>query len=109
VNVRRTARTFLVTAAAASLLLIASRQAMTQENSVQASESANAYGYYSADGSYYVPNVYPRWTIHYGPFWCTSGYSYYRPLQPNDWGYGPHGPRHNLNASQKSPSGMTWW
>ncbi|HEX4070059.1 MAG TPA: hypothetical protein VHX68_02785, partial [Planctomycetaceae bacterium] len=71
-------------------------------------EMAKASDYYPGVNYYAYPG-YPRWTIQYGPFHSTPGYSYYRPLQPGDWGCGPCGPRHNLNSSQKSPSGMTWW
>jgi hypothetical protein len=107
VNVRRTATTFLATALAASLPLLAPSLALTQDSTPQ--DAGNAPGSYAAENYAYAPYGYPRWTINYGPFRCTRGYSYYRPLQPNDWGYGPHGPHNNLNASQKSPSGMTWW
>jgi hypothetical protein len=82
--------------------------AMTQDNSPQAAESGYANGYYPGVNYYAYPG-YPRWTIQYGPIHSTPGWSYYRPLQPGDWGCGPYGPRHNLNSSQKSPSGMTWW
>ncbi len=108
-NVRRTARTLLVTAMTASVPFLLPGQAMTQDNNPQNSESGSSYGYYSAEDYSYAHSWYPRWTIQYGPIHSTPGWSYYRPLQPNDWGYGPCGPRHNLNASQKSPSGMTWW
>jgi hypothetical protein len=108
VNVRRMARAFFVMAATGSLPLFSPSPARTQDNSPPAAEPGYANGYYPGV-TYYAYPGYPRWTIQYGPFHSTPGWSYYRPLQPDDWGYGPHGPRHNLNSSQKSPSGMTWW
>jgi hypothetical protein len=107
-NVRRTTRTFLAAAMAASVPFLAPGQALTQDN-LQNAAPGNSYAANAPESYYLAQPTYPRWTIHYGPFWSTPGYSYYRPLQPDDWGCGPYGPRHNLNASQKSPSGMTWW
>jgi hypothetical protein len=108
VNVRRTARALLVTVVTGSAPLVVPSVAMTQDNSPQAADSGSPNGYYAPE-NYYAHSGYPRWTIQYGPFHSTPGWSYYRPLQPGDWGCGPCGPRHNLNSSQKSPSGMTWW
>jgi hypothetical protein len=107
-KVRRTTQTLLVLAMTVGAAFVAPGQAMTQDN-LQNPIPENPNGSYAPESYSYAPAGYPRWTIHYGPFWSTPGYSYYRPLQPSDWGCGPYGPRHNLNASQKSPSGMTWW
>jgi hypothetical protein len=98
-----------MTAVTGGIPLVVPSVALTQDNSPQAAEQGYANSYYAPGVNYYSYPGYPRWTIQYGPIHSTPGYSYYRPLQPNDWGYGPHGPRHNLNSSQKSPSGMTWW
>ncbi len=106
-NVRRIARTLFVMAAAGSISCFAPSLAKTQDYSPPTQPWAHSQVYY-APGAY-SNYGYPRFTVNYGPFRSTPGYSFYRPLQPDDWGYGPCGPRHNLNASQKSPSGMTWW
>jgi hypothetical protein len=110
-NVPRTIKAALVLAIAAGVPLFAPAPAMTQDNSPgpQNSGSGSYYGSYAPADSAYGYAGYPRWTFQYGPIHSTPGWSYYRPLQPSDWGYGPCGPRHNLNSSQKSPSGMTWW
>ncbi len=98
-----------MTAVTGSVPLFVPSVALTQDNSPPpVAEMAKASPYYPGVNYYAYPG-YPRWTIQYGPFHSTPGWSYYRPLQPNDWGCGPCGPRHNLNSSQKSPSGMTWW
>lgn len=104
-NVRPTMRALLVMAAGS--FSFAPGLAKTQDYTTQTQDWAHSRVFY-APGAY-SNYGYPRLTINYGPFRSTPGYSFYRPLQPDDWGYGPCGPHHNLNASQKSPSGMTWW
>ena len=105
---RRTIKTVTFAAAAAAATCLTPGQALTQEGDAQNAQPGNYYNQ-SYPGVYYEQGWRPRWTFVYGTWRCTPGYSYYRPLQPSDWSNGPHGPRHNLNASQKSPSGMTWW
>jgi hypothetical protein len=107
VNMRRMARASLVLGAAGCLFLVAPGLGRTQDNVPAAPEWQHSYTHYGPGA--YSNYGYPRFTVNYGPFRSTPGYSFYRPLQPDDWGNGPCGPRHNLNASQKSPSGMTWW
>jgi hypothetical protein len=108
-NVRRTMMSVLVTTVAVGVPVVAPRLALSQDYGPRDSQS----GYYAAPNVYQEPsysqNWGSRWSWHRSPFHTFCEPSCYRPIQPNDWGCGPYGPRHNLNASQMNPSGMTWW
>jgi hypothetical protein len=64
------------------------------------------YPEYNSDSGYY-----PHLRVYHTPLSTYFNWrgSHYHVIQPGDWGCGPYGPRHNLNASQMSPSGMSWW
>ncbi len=106
-SARRAVQALLVMGAAGSISFVAPSLAQTQDYTPPTPEWQHSYVFYAPRA--YSNYGYPRLTVNYGPFHSTPGYSWYRPLQPDDWGNGPCGPRHNLNSSQKSPSGMTWW
>ncbi len=108
-NVRRTMMSVLVTTVAVGVPVVAARPALSQDYGPHDSQS----GYYAAPNAYQQPSSSQtwgsRWSWHRSLFHTCYEPSCYRPIQPNDWGCGPYGPRHNLNASQMNPSGMTWW
>jgi hypothetical protein len=110
VKVRPITKMVLLTAMTAGVSLFLLDDAKGQGNGAQNSDSGVYGGAYYPEGDY-GHTYFPRWTVQYGPStnYYSWGGSHYRPLQPGDWGCGPYGPRHNLNASQRSPSGMTWW
>jgi hypothetical protein len=108
-NVRRTLKAILVTAATAGAPFFCPCQAMSQDIGPADSQSGNSFGSYAPEDSSRNHPFGARWTSQHGTWRSIWTQHTYRPTQPNDWGCGPYGPRHNLNASQKSPSGMTWW
>jgi hypothetical protein len=89
-----------------------SSAARGQDNSVQQTAPPAAAGTYYPEYNYNFDSGYhPHWRVYHAPLstyfnWRSSNYHV---IQPGDWGCGPYGPRHNLNATQMSPSGMSWW
>ncbi|HET6328205.1 MAG TPA: hypothetical protein VFG04_26215 [Planctomycetaceae bacterium] len=108
-NVRRTMMSLLVTTVTAGVPCCAPQVALSQDYGPYDSRSGNYPGPNVVQDPSYGQSVGSRWSWHRGPLHTFWERPVYRPIQPNDWGCGPYGPRHNLNASQMSPSGMTWW
>ncbi len=109
-NVRRTfyavcAAAVTVGAVASGASLLVPNPVAAQDNAVQTAQPGTSYGSYAPQES--SGRSWSHWPFHHGTYRATNP-TWHR-LQPCDWGYGPYGPRNNLNASQRSPSGMTWW
>jgi hypothetical protein len=105
-NVRRAFHTVCATAMTAGASLLLPALVSAQDNAAQVAQPGASYGSYAPQESS-GRSWSTHWPFHHAGYRATN--PTWRPLQPCDWGYGPYGPRNNLNSSQRSPAGMTWW